>query len=48
MTSLPVTYRTVWITVLLGILIATSPNWINNHPKANYDAPWVHPSQLSH
>ncbi|MDZ4837051.1 MAG: hypothetical protein SGJ27_24980 [Candidatus Melainabacteria bacterium] len=48
MTSRPITYRTVWITVLLGILIATAPNWLNNHPQATYDAPWVHPSLTEH
>ncbi len=44
MNSRPLTFRTVWITVMLGVLIATAPNWINNPHKANYDAPWVHPS----
>jgi len=33
---------------MLGILIATAPNWMNNHPQANYDAPWVPPAVSAH
>lgn len=38
--------KTVWFAVMLGVLIATSPSWLNRTPKdlPGYDAPWVYPS----
>lgn len=36
--------RTIWMAVMLGILIATAPTWINRESKASYDAPWMYSS----
>ena len=47
-TTTGLSFRTVWITILFGILLATASNWLNHPTKANYDAPWVHPSMAGH
>lgn len=40
--------RTIWTTILFGVLLATAPNWMTNNEKSTYDAPWIHPSQIEH
>ncbi|HEY9715616.1 MAG TPA: hypothetical protein V6C72_19235 [Chroococcales cyanobacterium] len=41
-------FRTIWLGLLLGALIATSPTWLANQPHSNYDAPWIYPGLASH
>ena len=36
--------KTIWMSILFGLLIATAPNWLNEHHQANYDAPWNYPA----
>lgn len=39
--------KPVWMGVLLGLLIMTSPNWLfGSEPQhSSYDAPWIYPAQ---
>ncbi|MGD9683847.1 MAG: hypothetical protein AB7W16_21990 [Candidatus Obscuribacterales bacterium] len=34
-------FNSVWMSIVLGILIATAPAWVDKTPEAGYDAPWV-------
>ena len=38
----------VWLGIMLGVLIATAPNWLQSdgHKKSAYDAPWIYPADL--
>lgn len=38
--------KTVWMSILFGVLLATSPNWIDKQTTSNYEAPWIHPAQI--
>jgi len=45
------TGKHITIGLLLGLLVATAPNWLSakgQEMKSTYDAPWVHPSKVSH
>jgi hypothetical protein len=35
--------KTVWLSVMLGVLVATSPTWLNRSAQSanHYDAPWM-------
>ncbi len=32
--------KTLWLGVMLGLLLVTSPNWLNKEASHTYDAPW--------
>jgi len=38
----------IWMAVMLGILVATAPNWLlsDHHQRSSYDAPWIYPADL--
>ena len=36
--------RSLYLGVMLGLLIAFSPTWMNRAPAHTYDAPWVYPT----
>ncbi|HEY9733161.1 MAG TPA: hypothetical protein V6C89_14685 [Drouetiella sp.] len=36
--------RSLYLGVMLGLLIAFSPTWMNKAPVHTYDAPWVYPT----
>jgi hypothetical protein len=40
--------KPIWMAVLLGILVATAPNWLfsDQQKKAAYDAPWIYPGNM--
>lgn len=41
--------RLILMGVMLGLLTATAPTWLNPNHKTipHYDAPWIHPSQVT-
>jgi len=38
----------IWLAVMLGILVATAPNWLlsDKHEHSTYSAPWIYPGDL--
>jgi hypothetical protein len=40
------TLNKVWLALMLGVLVATSPNWLlsGKHQQSTYDAPWIYPA----
>ena len=38
--------QTVWMSILFGALLATSPHWLDKQSTSNYEAPWIHPAQI--
>jgi hypothetical protein len=44
-----ISLKTLWLSVMLGVLVVTSPTWLNEstHSASHYDAPWMplQPSQ---
>jgi len=45
-----ISLRTVWMAVMLGMLIATAPNWMfeSKNRVSNYEAPWIYPGCMPH
>jgi hypothetical protein len=35
-------FKTVWLSIMLGVLVATAPTWLNrSDSESHYDAPWM-------